>query len=89
MLSEPGLIYAFLLAFIYGTAFHLWKGRRLLDLPLYWLASVLGFAAGHLAGKMLNLLPRTLGEIYFVEATAGAILFLILIHWLTGEKSTP
>mgnify|MGYP001815865751 FL=1 len=87
MPEEPGLIYSFLLAFIYGTAFHLWKGRRLRDLPLYWLASVLGYAAGHVLGEMLDLVPWTLGQVHIIEATAGSLLFLVIIHWLTGEKS--
>ena len=89
MSQEPSLVFSLLLASIYAAAYHLWKGRRLPDLPLYWLAAVLGFAAGNLAGKMLTLVPWTIGEIHILEATAGAFLFLILIHWLRGEKSTP
>jgi hypothetical protein len=89
MSQEPSLVFALLLVSIYAAAYHLWKGRRLRDLPLYWLAAVLGFAAGHLAGVMLTLVPWTIGQIQIFEATAGAFLFLILIHWLLGEKKTP
>lgn len=89
MSQEPSLVFALLLASIYAAAYHLWKGRRLRDLPFYWLAAVLGFAAGQLAGEMLTFVPWTIGQIHILEATAGAFLFLTIIHWLKGEKSTP
>jgi len=89
MSQEPTLVFSLLLASIYAAAYHLWKGRRLRDLPLYWLAAVLGFAAGHLAGVMLSLVPWTIGQIHILEATAGAFLFLTVIHLLRGEEGTP
>ena len=89
MPHEPSLVFALLLASIYAAAYHLRKGRRLRDLLVYWLAAVLGFAAGHLLGEMLTLVPWTIGQIHILEATAGAFLFLTIIHWLGGEKSTP
>ena len=86
MIQEPSLVLSLLLASVYAAAFHLWKGRRLRDLLFYWLASVLGFAAGHLVGEKLALVPWTLGQIHIIEATVGAFLFLFLIHWLGGNK---
>lgn len=86
MLHTPGLAISLLLASVYATAFHLWGGRSLRDLPVYWLASLLGFAAGHLLGQRLDLVPWTLGEVHIVAATAGAFLFLVIVRWLRGKK---
>ena len=87
MLETPGLAMSLLLASVYGTAFHLWGGRRFRDLPLYWLAALLGFAAGHLFGQKLDLVPWSLGQVQLIEATVGAFLFLIIIRWLRGGKN--
>lgn len=84
----PALILSLFLASIYAVAFHLWRGRGLRDLLSYWLAAVIGFAAGQLAGQMLNLLPWTLGQVHLVEATIVALLFLVLARWLRQEKKT-
>jgi hypothetical protein len=86
MLKTPGLAISILLALVYGTAFHLWGGRSIRDLPIYWLAALLGFAAGHLLGQKLDPIPWTLGQVHIVEATAGAFLFLVIVRWLRGGK---
>lgn len=89
MLETPGLAMSLLLALVYGSAFQLWGGRSIRDLPLYWAAALLGFAAGHLLGQTLDLIPVTLGQIQIIEATAGAFLFLIIVRWLRGgNKAT-
>jgi hypothetical protein len=75
-----------LLTSVYAVAFHLWGGRKFRDLPLYWLAAMLGFAAGHLVGQKLALVPWSLGQVQIVEATVGAFLFLIIVRWLRGGR---
>ena len=86
MLETPGLAMSLLLALVYGTAFQLWGGRNMRDLPLYWAAALLGFAAGHLLGQEMDLIPLTLGQIHIIEATVGAFLFLVIVRWLRGGK---
>jgi hypothetical protein len=87
MLQTPGLIVSLLLASIYAVAFHLWKGRSLRDLLFYWLAAVVGFASGQVAGYLLNILPWTIGQVHIVEATFVALLLLFIAHWLRQEKN--
>jgi predicted permease len=87
-MQMPSLVFSLLLASIYGAAFHLWQGRRARDLPVFWLAAVLGFAAGHFLGQKWGLVPWTLGQIHLVEATAGALLFLAIARLLRLEKKT-
>jgi hypothetical protein len=86
MFHTPSLVMSLLLASVYAVAFHLWGGRRFRDLPIYWLAALLGFAAGHVLGQRLDLVPWTLGQIHIAEATAGAFLLLIIVRWLRGGR---
>jgi len=82
MIQLPALIFSLLLASVYAVAFFYWQGRNLGDLLVFWLAAVLGFAAGQLAGAWWGFVPLTLGEIQIVEATLGAVLFLAIAKWL-------
>ena len=83
MIQIPALVLAGVLASIYAAAFWLWKGRGLRDLLFFWLAAVVGFAAGQIAGFLLDLIPWTIGQVRVVEGTALAWLFLALARWLT------
>jgi uncharacterized membrane-anchored protein len=87
MLQAPALLSALVLASVYAVVFHLWRGRGLRDLVFFWLAAIVGFAAGHLAGHILDINPWTIGQIHIVEATIVAFLFLIMARWLTQEKT--
>jgi hypothetical protein len=87
MLQTTTLVFSLLLASIYATAFHLWLGQRLRDLPLYWLAATLGFAIGQIAGETLDRIPFTMGQIRIIEATLGSILFLLVMYWLRQDRS--
>jgi hypothetical protein len=89
MVQTPALVLSVILAFTYATLFHLWKGRSLRDLLFFWLASAVGFAAGQVVGSVLNLIPLAIGQIHVVEASAIALLFLLVARWLVQEKKTP
>lgn len=87
MLQAPALFASLVLASVYAVVFHLWRGKGLRDLFFFWLAAVVGFVAGHLAGYLLHINPWTIGQIHIAEATIVAFLFLILARWLTQEKT--
>jgi thiamine transporter ThiT len=89
MLQAPALILSLVLATAYAAAFHLWQGRSLRDLVFYWLAAVVGFASGQVAGYLLGLIPWTIGQVRIVEASLVAFLFLFIARWLRQEKRTP
>jgi hypothetical protein len=88
MLQAPALIMSLVLAPAYAAAFHLWLGRSIRDLLFYWLAAVVGFASGQVAGYLLDFVPWTIGQVHIIEATLVALLFLFIAHWLRQEKST-
>lgn len=82
----PALLLAAILASAYAALFHLWQGRRLRDLLFYWLAAIVGFAAGQIAGQMLDLVPWTIGQVRVVEGSLLALLFLFIAYWLIQES---
>jgi hypothetical protein len=88
MFQTPALILSLVLASLYAAAFHLWQGRGLRDLVFFWLAAVVGFASGQVAGQLLKLIPWTVGEVHIVEATLVAFFFLFIARWLRQETRT-
>ena len=82
MTSTPSLVLALLLASTYAVAFHLWQGRPLRYLLVFWIAGFLGFVCGHVIGDMLNVIPWTIGPLRVVEGKFMSILFLAILTWL-------
>jgi hypothetical protein len=62
----------------YALAFHLWKGRNLTHLLLFWLVSILGFGLGYLVSTLWSVHPLVLGSIPVVEATVGSLVLLVV-----------
>lgn len=62
----------------YALLFHLWRGRNMAHLLLFWLVSVLGFGLGYLASNLWAVHPLVLAGIPVAEATAGSFLLLLV-----------
>ena len=88
MLQAPALILSLILTTAYAAAFYLWQGRSMRDLLFFWLAAIVGFASGQVAGYLLDFVPWTIGQVHIIEATLVALLFLFIARWLRQEKST-
>ncbi|MBN1139337.1 MAG: hypothetical protein JXM73_22360 [Anaerolineae bacterium] len=86
MLQAPALALSVALASAYAAAFYLWRGRRLRDLFFFWLASAIGFAAGQVAGQILDTIPWTIGQVHIIEATLAAVTLLVVAAWLRQEE---
>ena len=67
----------------YALLFHLWGGRRLHHLLLFWLVSMLGFGLGYLVATILPSHLLTIGGIPVVEASAGALVLLLVARRFT------
>jgi hypothetical protein len=78
----PYLLLATLIGAIFGTLFHLWRGKRVLDVPVYLLTGVVGFGLGQALGDLLGMNIILIGSIHIVEATIVSWLSLFLIYWL-------
>ena len=62
----------------YALAFHLWKGRNLAHLLLFWLVSILGFGLGILVSTLWSVHPLVLGGIPVIEASIGSLILLLV-----------
>ena len=82
MWFSPPLVFSVVLVSIYATLFHLWRGKTLKDLLLYWLAALLGFGLGQIIGNSLGFDVLMIGQVHVVEATLISWLFLEVARWL-------
>ncbi len=62
----------------YALLFHLWGGKNLAHLFLYWLVSILGFGSGYLVSNLWGAHLLVLAGIPVLEATAGSLLLLLV-----------
>ncbi|MBO9385977.1 MAG: hypothetical protein J7453_06030 [Thermomicrobium sp.] len=76
-----GLLLASLLGSMLGLGWHAVFGRRIWQLPLYWLGGVLGFGIGSVASQLFGMVLYRLGTVPLVEGGLGA-LFVLGILWL-------
>jgi hypothetical protein len=67
----------------YALLFHLWSGRSLQHLLLFWLVSMLGFGLGYIIAALLPAHPLSLGGIPLAEATVGSLVLLLVARRLT------
>lgn len=85
--SASGLVLGFLLASIYGGAFHLIFGGPIRRILVYLFAAWLGFFIGQFIGDFFNFEILKLGKIHLVSASVGAWLALVAAWWLVGQES--
>lgn len=62
----------------YALLFHLWMGKTLHHLLLFWLVSVLGFGLGYLVAALWSIHPVVLGGIPAAEASLGSFVLLLV-----------
>ncbi len=67
----------------YALAFHLWRGRNMAHLLLFWLVSILGFGLGYLVSTLWSIHPLLLGGIPVLEATVGSLALLLVASRFT------
>jgi len=78
----PHLLLSLLLGGVYGVLFHLWRGKTLRDLVIYFLTGIIGFGAGQALSGTLGLGLMVIGPIHIIEATLASWVSLFLIQWL-------
>ncbi|HEY1409947.1 MAG TPA: hypothetical protein VF434_13475 [Promineifilum sp.] len=84
--SASGVVLGFLLASLYGAAFHMLFGGSIRRIALFMGAAWLGFFIGQFVGDFLNLEILKLGKIHLVPASVGAWLMLLAARWLAGQE---
>lgn len=75
-MTLAALLFAWLVATIYGAGFHVIAGGGAGRLLLYLSASWLGFAIGHLIGELGGFDIWRVGQVNVLPATLGAVVAL-------------
>lgn len=81
-MTLPTLLFALLIALLYGALYHLLRGGGFWRLVMYLGLSALGFAAGHLFGLWRGWVILPLGSLNLGMSTVGSILILLIGDWL-------
>jgi hypothetical protein len=72
-----------------GLGWHALLGRRLWQLPLYWLGGVLGFLGGVVVSSLAGFGLYRVGTVPVVEGTVGALLALGALWLFTTPAGPP
>jgi len=76
-MTIPSLIFAFLIASLYGSIYHLVRDGGLGRLFQFLLLSWIGFALGHLVGIWQGWLLFPLGQLNLGMSTIGSLILMI------------
>ena len=83
-MTIPSLIFAFLIASLFGALYHLIRGGGLGRLLLFLILGWVGFAVGHLAGIWQGWILFQLGELNLGLSTLGSFMFLVVGDWVSS-----
>ncbi len=86
-MPSPSFVFSFILATLYGAAFHLVSGGDARRLALFLLAAWLGFALGHEFGEAFGVTLLDIGPLHMLSATVGAWLALVVARILTRQPA--
>lgn len=83
----PTITFGFILATLFGSAFHLLMGGDARRLAVFLLSGWIGFGLGHSLGVLLNINILNIGTLRIVAASFGAFVALLVAHILTSNQS--
>ena len=78
----PYLLLSLILGGIYGTIFHLWRGKSVKDLVIYLITGIIVFIIGQALGNLLGLRIFLIGPLHIIEATVISWISLFVAQWL-------
>ncbi len=82
ILIPPAWALGAVLASMYATLFHLWRGESLGDLPRFLIAGWIGFTVGQWGGRLADFAWLQIGELHVLSASLGAWLALVIVRRL-------
>lgn len=82
-MTIPSLIFALLIASIYGVLYHLVRDGGLGRLLLFLIFGWAGFALGHLLGIWRGWILLPVGELNLGLSTLGSLVLLVLVDWVS------
>ena len=93
-MTIPSLIFALLIASLYGVLYHLVRDGGLGRLLLFLIFGWAGFALGHLLGIWQGWVFLPVGELNLGLSTLGSLILLVLVDWVSririgGSRTFP
>ncbi len=88
-MPNPIFVFAFVIATMFGLAFHVIMGGNVRRMVLFIVTGWLGFLLGQYIGGYLGITLFKIGVVHLLPASVGAIALLMFAHILTAEPSTP
>jgi len=82
-MTLPALLFAFLLALLYGAVYHLIRNGGFWRLILYLILSVIGFTLGHFWGLWRGWVFIPIGSLNLGMSSLGSLIILIFGDWLS------
>ena len=82
-MTIPTILFALLIALLYGALYHLVRGGGFWRLLLYLGLSVFGFAAGHMVGLWRGWMFLPFGPLNLGVSSIGSLALLVTGDWLT------
>jgi hypothetical protein len=82
-MTLPTLLFALLIALLYGALYHLIRGGGFWRLVWYLVLSLLGFALGHWIGVWRGWVLLPVGTLNLGMCSLGSVVILLLGDWLT------
>jgi uncharacterized membrane protein YjjP (DUF1212 family) len=85
MLISPALALGFILATLYGAAFHFLVGGDARRLAFFLIAGWVGFLLGQYVGTAFGITLLSIGALHVFAGTLGSLLALIAARILSGR----
>lgn len=85
-MTLPAFLFGMVLATLYGSLFHLWRGGGLGRLMLYIALSWIGFWFGHFFGDQIGWTLISVGPLRAGIATLSSLVLLGVGYWLSLVK---
>jgi len=82
-MTIPSLVFAALIASLYGALFHLFRGGGSGRIFLYLLFSWVGFVLGHLIGIWQEWILLPIGQLNLGMSTLGSFVVLVGGDWVS------
>jgi hypothetical protein len=88
-MTLPLLLFALLIALLVGAVFHILRGGSGWRLLLYFMLSIVGFAAGQALSLWRGWRFLTFGALEIGVGLIGSLIFLTAGDWLSRIDASP
>ena len=86
-MTLPTVLFASIIALLYGSLYHLLRGGGFWRLVLYLVLSASGFAVGHMVALWRGWTFFPLGSLNLGMSTLGSIIILVIGDWLSRMEA--